>query len=112
MTGVHWIDEAGAFSGPVAITNTLSVGIAHHAILRWLVRHSSFNSAANLWMLPVAAETCDEYLNDINGQHVSEQHVLAACDNASAGAVARTAMAAMRQWNGNGVRSFHITLLI
>jgi D-aminopeptidase len=88
MTGVHWIDEAGAFSGPVAITNTHSVGIAHHAILRWLVRHSGFNPAANLWMLPVAAETCDEYLNDINGQHVTEQHVLAACDNASTGAVA------------------------
>jgi len=39
------------------------------------------------WMLPVAAETCDEYLNDINGQHVSEQHVLAACDSASSGPV-------------------------
>jgi len=87
MTGVHWIDEAGAFSGPVAITNTHSVGLAHHGILRWLVRHSGFNPEANLWMLPVSAETCDEYLNDINGQHVTEQHVLDACDNASAGPV-------------------------
>ncbi|MBT5351499.1 MAG: S58 family peptidase, partial [Rhodospirillales bacterium] len=25
MTGVQWIDEAGAFSGPIAITNTHSV---------------------------------------------------------------------------------------
>ena len=88
MTGVHWIDEAGAFSGPVAITNTHSVGLAHHAILRWLVHHSGFNPEANLWMLPVSAETCDAYLNDINGQHVTEQHVLTACDNASNGPVA------------------------
>ena len=88
MTGVHWIDEAGAFSGPVAITNTHSVGLAHHGILRWLVRHKAFNPETQLWMLPVSAETCDEYLNDINGQHVTEQHVLDACNNASGGPVA------------------------
>lgn len=88
MTGVHWIDEAGAFSGPVAITNTHSVGLAHHGILRWLVRHKGFENKAQLWMLPVSAETCDEYLNDINGQHVTEDHVLAACDSAASGPVA------------------------
>jgi len=88
MTGVHWIDEAGAFSGPVAITNTHSVGLAHHAILRWLVHHSDFNPESQMWMLPVSAETCDAYLNDINGQHVTEQHVLTACDNASSSPVA------------------------
>ena len=88
MTGVHWIDEAGVFAGPVAITNTHSVGLAHHGILRWLVRHPGFDSQSDLWMLPVAAETCDEYLNDINGQHVTEDHVAAACDNATSGPVA------------------------
>lgn len=88
MTGVHWIDEAGAFSGPVGITNTHSVGLVHHGILKWLVQHKGFDSEAQLWMLPVSAETCDEYLNDINGQHVTEDHVIAACDNASDGPVA------------------------
>lgn len=87
MTGVHWIDEAGAFSGPVGITNTHSVGLVHHGILRWMIKHKRFDTEAQLWMLPVAAETCDEYLNDINGQHVTEQHVLDACDNAKGGAV-------------------------
>ena len=87
MTGIHWIDEAGAFSGPVAITNTHSVGLAHHGILRWLIQHPDFKPETQLWMLPVSAETCDEYLNDINGQHVNEEHVLAACDNATGGAV-------------------------
>ncbi len=88
MTGVHWIDEAGAFSGPVGITNTHSVGLVHHGILRWLVQHEGFQNQADLWMLPVSAETCDEYLNDINGQHVTEDHVMAACDNAAPGPVA------------------------
>jgi D-aminopeptidase len=87
MTGLLWIDEGGAFSGPIAITNTHSVGMAHHGLLKWLVHHSKFNPEQQLWMLPVAAETCDEYLNDINGQHVSEQHVIAACNAARSGPV-------------------------
>jgi len=87
MTGVHWIDEAGSVAGPIAITNTHSVGLAHHALLRWLVRHPGFDPERQMWMLPVAAETCDAYLNDINGQHLTEDHVLAACDNATPGPV-------------------------
>lgn len=88
MTGVHWIDEAGAFSGPIAITNTHSVGLAHHGLLRWMIKHPGFEPEDELWMLPVSAETCDEYLNDINGLHVTEEDVLAACDNAITGPVA------------------------
>ena len=87
MTGLLWIDEGGAFSGPIAITNTHSIGMAHHGLLKWLIHHPQFNHEQQLWMLPVAAETCDEYLNDINGQHVSEQHVVAACDAATPGPV-------------------------
>jgi len=87
MTGLLWIDEGGVFSGPIAITNTHSVGMAHHGLLKWLIRHPAFNHEHQLWMLPVAAETCDAYLNDINGQHVCEQHVLAACDAAKDGPV-------------------------
>src|SRR3712207_612869 len=30
MTGTHWIEDAGYFCGPILITNTHSVGIAHH----------------------------------------------------------------------------------
>src|SRR5262245_35125825 len=33
MTGVSWIGESGNFSGPVAITNTHAVGVAHAAII-------------------------------------------------------------------------------
>jgi D-aminopeptidase len=29
MTGVSWIEESGTFSGPVVITNTHAVGVAH-----------------------------------------------------------------------------------
>jgi D-aminopeptidase len=38
--------------------------------------------------MPVVAETYDGILNDINGQHVSEDHVLSALKNAAPGAPA------------------------
>jgi D-aminopeptidase len=85
MTGVCWIEESGTFSGPVAITNTHAVGVAHAAVVAWTVRHHP--QLAQAWLLPVAAETWDGYLNDINGQHVTEQVAIDALEAAAAGPV-------------------------
>src|SRR5262249_48812221 len=60
MTGVSWIGESGSFCGPVAITNTHAVGVAHAAIITWTVNHHPH--LADAWLLPVAAETWDGYL--------------------------------------------------
>ncbi len=87
MTGLLWVDEAGELMGPIAITNTHSVGMAHHGLIRWLTAHSDFDPDRNLWMLPVVGETCDAYLNDINGLHLTEADVLDACNQAATGAV-------------------------
>jgi D-aminopeptidase len=76
MTGVSWINESGTFTGPIAITNTHAVGVAHAGIVAWTVRH--YPEVAEMWLLPVAAETWDGYLNDINGHHVTEETVIAA----------------------------------
>ncbi len=43
---------------------------------------------AEAWLLPVAAETWDGYLNDINGHHVTEQTGIAALEAAASGPVA------------------------
>ncbi|MFG1398879.1 DmpA family aminopeptidase [Roseixanthobacter pseudopolyaromaticivorans] len=88
MTGVHWIHEAGWFTGPITLTNTLSLGIAHHGTARWMCRRFGPVIGEDLWVLPVVAETYDGYLNDISGFHVTEEHVRAAIDGAHGGAVA------------------------
>ncbi len=85
MTGISWIGESGSFSGPVAITNTHAVGIAHAATVAWTVKHHP--GLAEAWLLPVAAETWDGYLNDINGQHVTQQACMAALETAGPGPV-------------------------
>src|SRR5580693_9487249 len=85
MTGVSWIGESGTFTGPVAITNTHAVGVAHAGIVAWTIRH--YPEVAEMWLLPVAAETWDGYLNDINGHHVTEETVIAALSATSSGLV-------------------------
>jgi D-aminopeptidase len=82
MTGTTWIQESGLLEGPVAITNTHSVGVVRDAIIQWEV---SQKNALQPWWLPVVAETYDGGLNDINGFHVKPEHVLAALDGATGG---------------------------
>ncbi len=83
MTGTTWIDESGLLEGPVAITNTHSVGVVRDAIVEWRVKRDPDVS----WALPVVAETYDGFLNDINGFHVKKEHVFAALEGAKTGPV-------------------------
>ena len=85
MTGISWIAESGTFTGPIAITNTHAVGVAHAGIVAWTISH--YPEVADNWLLPVAAETWDGYLNDINGHHVTEEIVVAALDATRSGLV-------------------------
>src|SRR5947209_5396555 len=82
MTGTTWVQESGLLEGPVAITNTHSVGVVRDAIIQGEV---SKKNALQPWWLPVVAETYDGGLNDINGFHVKPEHVLSALDGAAGG---------------------------
>jgi len=84
MTGTSWLQEGGYLEGPVAITNTHSVGVARDAVIQWEL---SRKAVLQPWWLPVVAETYDGMLNDINGFHVKPADVLAALDGAKGGPV-------------------------
>jgi D-aminopeptidase len=87
MTGTTWLDESGVLEGPIAITNTHSVGVVRDALIAWRVRQPG-TTPAIWWGLPVVAETYDGFLNDINGFHVKESHVVAALESARSEPVA------------------------
>ena len=86
MTGSHLIEEIGTFNLPVTITNTHSCGVARDATVRWLGGKDP-DALEDSWGLPVAAETYDGFLNDINGHHLTAEHVAAAIDNATSGPI-------------------------
>jgi D-aminopeptidase len=82
MTGTTWVEESGFLEGPVAITNTHSVGVVRDAIIQWEVSQAN---ALQPWWLPVVAETWDGQLNDANGFHVKPEHAFAALNGAHGG---------------------------
>ena len=88
MSGMSFVEERGRFDGPITITNTHSCGLARDVTARWLFAQLKPGEKVDqpFW-LPVSAETCDVNLNDINGHHVKEEHVLEAFQDARSGAI-------------------------
>ncbi|MEO1191133.1 MAG: P1 family peptidase [Pseudomonadota bacterium] len=87
LTGSWWLAETGRLELAITLTNTHSVGLARDASLEWAFRHMSGAALAQDWGLPVAAETYDGYLNDINGFHVTKEDVFEALESAKDGPI-------------------------
>jgi L-aminopeptidase/D-esterase-like protein len=83
LTGSHWIEESGFVNGPVVLTTTYSVGTVRDALAAYAF--SLFGAGLGL---PVVAETLDDLLNDVHGQHIKPDHVLQAFQTAGGGLVA------------------------
>ena len=79
LTGLEWIRESGRLTSPIGLTNTHSVGAVRDALAA-----AACEAGREAWSLPVAGETYDGWLNDIDGQHVRPEHVNAALEAASA----------------------------
>ncbi len=84
MTGAAWVEEGGMLEGPIGITNTHSVGIVRDSIVAWQVKNDALYQK---WSCPVVAETADGWLNDMNGFHVNENHVIQALTSAKNGSI-------------------------
>ncbi|MEY2490417.1 MAG: D-aminopeptidase [Verrucomicrobiota bacterium] len=87
MTGTAWIEEGGFLEGPIALTNTHSVGVVRDAIIAWRMKRGGADPGGFYWSLPVVAETWDGWLNDVNGFHVKPEDVFNALNSAHGGAI-------------------------
>lgn len=87
MSGAHLVVERGRFEGPITLTNTHSCGLARDTTARWLTSQVDVEKRPEPFWMPVAAETYDGGLNDINGHHVREEHVYAAFADAHGGPI-------------------------
>ena len=77
--GLIQIEELGNIETPIILTNTLSVGTAHEALVKYMLSIDEDIKSLN----PIVGECNDGYLNDIRGLHVKEDHVFQALENAS-----------------------------
>jgi D-aminopeptidase len=83
MTGTIWIEEQGLLASPFCITNTHAVGVVRDALVAYAVKHK----VPQEWHLPVAAETYDGWLSDIDSFPIRQEHAFAALDAAALGPV-------------------------
>jgi D-aminopeptidase len=86
LTGAHRIEEVGLLALPITLTNTHACGITRDATIEW-ARQVHPQGLDDTWALPVAAETYDGLLNDINGGHVTARHAIQAINGATGGPV-------------------------
>ncbi|MGH6949200.1 MAG: P1 family peptidase [Kiloniellales bacterium] len=110
LTGAWQIEETGLADWPITLTNTASCGTTRDGTLHWMRKHCPDVIDA-AWKLPVAAETYDGHLNDINGFHVTVAHTVEAIEKAAGGPVEEgslgggTGMLCYQFKGGNGTAS-------
>lgn len=96
VAGFEQVRELGLVEAPVALTNTLNVGLVLDALVQYAIQQnpeigiSSASGSVNV----IVGETNDSYLNDIQGRHVRREHVWEALESASDGPVQEGAVGA------------------
>ena len=83
LAGSTQVDELGTVETPIVLTNTVAVGVAVDAVIGWTLSQPGNADVRSVNAL--VGETNDGGLNDIRGQHVSRDHVLAAITSARGG---------------------------
>ena len=94
--GFTQVEELGTIETPIGLTNTLNIFSVANAIVDYMIINNPNIRSVN----PVVGETNDSGLNDIQGRHVSKNHVFNAIKNAKAGSVLEGSIGA-----GTGTRA-------
>lgn len=81
--GLMQIQELGTLESPIALTNTLNVGLVHDAMVEYLCTEAERNGYSIRSVNPIVCECNDASLNDIRHRAVKEMHVMQAIASAS-----------------------------
>lgn len=92
--GFEQVRELGDLESPIALSNTLNVGLVMDALVTHAIRQNPAIGITDSSVNVVVGETNDGYLNDLQGRHVHAEHVFAALDGASDGPVQEGAVGA------------------
>lgn len=86
--GFEEVRELGVIEAPIALTNTLNVGLVADALVQHVLRQNPDVGVRTHTVNVVVGETNDGYLNDIQGRHVHAERVWEALERATNGTVA------------------------
>ncbi len=94
VCGFEEVRELGVIEAPVALTNTLNVGLVADALVQYAIRQSPEIGIHTSNVNVVVGECNDGHLSDIQGRHVRAEHVWSAIEAANAGPVVEGAVGA------------------
>jgi len=94
VLGFEQVRELGVLESPIALTNTLNVGLVADALVQYAIRQNPEIGITTSSVNVVVGETNDGYLNDLQGRHVRAEHVFAVLELAASGAVPEGAVGA------------------
>ena len=80
--GLVQIQELGTLETPIALTNTLNVGLMQDALVEYMVRRCREDGVTMKSINPVVGECNDSRLNDICERAVKEEHLMQAIQSA------------------------------
>jgi D-aminopeptidase len=92
--GFEEVRELGVIEAPIALSNTLNVGLVADALVGYAVAQSPEIGVRSGTVNVVVGECDDGYLNDIQGRHVRAEHVHRAIETAVEGPVPEGAVGA------------------
>ncbi|WP_206460058.1 DmpA family aminopeptidase [Anaerovorax sp. IOR16] len=81
--GLVQLEELGTIETPIVLTNTLSVGTAVTALVKYMLEKNEDIGVTTGTVNSLVMECNDGKLNDIRGLHVKEEHVQKALKTAS-----------------------------
>ena len=82
-TGLLQINELGSLESPIALTNTLNVGLVQEGLVDYMVSRCEQEQVPIHSFNPVVGECNDCHLNNIKKRAVKPSHVLQAIETAS-----------------------------
>jgi D-aminopeptidase len=94
VRGFEQVRELGQLESPIALTNTLNVGLVADALVQYAMRQNPDIGIRTSTVNVIVGETHDGYLNDLQGRHVRAGPVWAAIETASVGPVLEGAVGA------------------
>lgn len=85
LAGYSQVKELGNIETPIILTNTLSIAAGTEGLISYTIQQEENINVRSV--NSVVGETNDGWLNDIQGRHVTEQHVLNAIAKAKEGVI-------------------------
>ena len=101
VVGFEQVRELGLIESPIALTNTLNVGLVMDALVGQAIQQNPALGISTGSVNVVVGETNDGYLSDLQGRHVRAEHVQQALVDAAQGVLRQGAVGA-----GTGTRCF------